>query len=259
MSERRYFCFCEANCKFETMTKEQILAAIAQAVESGEVHDVDAGFVTKVKEANAGGYVTFWVGTTAQYNALPEKDPSCMYIFTDGESTAELQAAVKKATSDAETAAATAAEANATATAASAAAEAAQATADEAAAAAAAAAPASHNHAASNITSGTLGVARGGTGAATHTANAVLTGNGTSAVNNVATASGALYATAANGAAKFGILPIAQGGTGSSNGATGLKNLFAKGNTILSSYQYGDSLPTSGFTAGRIFFKKVGS
>lgn len=258
MSERRYFCFCEANCKFETMTKEQILAAIAQAVESGEVHDVDAGFVTKVKEANAGGYVTFWVGTTAQYNALPEKDPSCMYIFTDGSSSAELQAAVKKASDDAAEAAAVATAASETAAAANEAAAAASAAAAEAqtAADAAAAAVSSHEHAASDITSGTLGVARGGTGKATHTANAVLTGNGTSAVNNIATASGALYATAANGAPKFGVLPLAQGGTGSSNGATGLKNLLAKGNTVLSSYQYGDTLPTAG-TKGRIFFKKV--
>lgn len=57
-------------------------------------------------------------------------------------------------------------------------------------------------------------VGQGGTGKATHTTNAVLTGNGTSAVKNVATASGALFATAANGAPTFGTLPIAQGGTG---------------------------------------------
>lgn len=119
------------------------------------------------------------------------------------------------------------------------------------------AAASSHNHSTSNITSGTLGVARGGTGKATHTSNAVLTGNGTSAVNNVATASGALYATSANGAAKFGTLPIAQGGTGATTGAAALKALFAAGNAVMSSYQYGTALPTSGFTAGRIFFKKV--
>lgn len=69
------------------------------------------------------------------------------------------------------------------------------------------------------LTSGTLGVARGGTGKATHTSNAVLTGNGTSAVNNVATVSGALYATSANGAPSFGTLPIAQGGTGKTTAA----------------------------------------
>lgn len=40
------------------------------------------------------------------------------------------------------------------------------------------------------------------------------------------------------------------------NTATGLKNLFADGNTILSSYQYGDTLPAAG-NAGRIFFKKL--
>lgn len=49
---------------------------------------------------------------------------------------------------------------------------------------------------------------------------------------------------------------IAKGGTGSSNGATGLKNLLAAGNMVLSSYQYGTTLPAAG-TAGRLFFKKV--
>ena len=38
---------------------------------------------------------------------------------------------------------------------------------------------------------------------------------------------------------------------------TGLKNLLAAGNTILSSYQYGSSLPSAG-TKGRLFFKTVG-
>lgn len=52
------------------------------------------------------------------------------------------------------------------------------------------------------------------------------------------------------------IIPIANGGTGSSNGATGLENLFASGVTVLSSYQYGDTLPDAG-VAGRIFFKKL--
>jgi len=49
---------------------------------------------------------------------------------------------------------------------------------------------------------------------------------------------------------------IAKGGTGSSNGATGLANLLAAGYTVLSANQYGTSLPTAG-TKGRIFFKKV--
>lgn len=52
------------------------------------------------------------------------------------------------------------------------------------------------------------------------------------------------------------ITPIANGGTSASDGATGLKNLFASGETVLSSYQYGDELPEAG-TVGRIFFKKL--
>lgn len=96
---RKYYCFCEANCKFETMTKEQILAAIAQAAEHGLVFDADAAFITKVKESNAGNNLTFWLGTQAQYNALVingKKDPNCFYVLTDCDSPAELTQKVKE-------------------------------------------------------------------------------------------------------------------------------------------------------------------
>lgn len=83
MSGRKYYCFCDSNCKFETMTKEQILAAIAEAAENGLNFDSDAAFISKVKESNAGGMVTFWRGTQAQYNALASIDPECFYIITD--------------------------------------------------------------------------------------------------------------------------------------------------------------------------------
>jgi len=84
-----------------------------------------------------------------------------------------------------------------------------------------------HKHSASDVTSGTLPVNRGGTGKGTHTSNSVLTGNGTSAVNNVSTASGALYATSSNGAPQFGTLPVGQGGTGK---ATHTSNALLTGN-----------------------------
>lgn len=71
-------------------------------------------------------------------------------------------------------------------------------------------------------------VADGGTGASTLTANAVLLGNGTGAVKQKATASGAMYATGANAEPSFGILPIAQGGTGGNSGAGALDNLGIK-------------------------------
>lgn len=56
--------------------------------------------------------------------------------------------------------------------------------------------------------------------------------------------------------ARIPTIPLNKGGTNATDGATGLKNLFAAGATVLSSNQYGDTLPAAG-TTGRIFFKKV--
>lgn len=92
MSDRIYYVICEDNCKFEGMTKEQILAAITQAVEQGEIHDVDTGFVTKIKEQNAGRELKFWVGTQAQYNAISEKAENVMYLITDPQLDEEIEA-----------------------------------------------------------------------------------------------------------------------------------------------------------------------
>lgn len=55
-----------------------------------------------------------------------------------------------------------------------------------------------------------------------------------------------------------GMVEMDRGGTGATNGAEGLKNLFAAGATVLSANQYGDALPSPG-TPGRVFFKKVSS
>ena len=59
-------------------------------------------------------------------------------------------------------------------------------------------------------------VKNGGTGKTSHTTNALLAGNDVSAVKNIATGNGALYATGANALPQFGTLPVAQGGTGAS-------------------------------------------
>ncbi len=72
------------------MTKEQILAAIAQAVGTGSVGDCDTGFITKIKELNNGNAVTFWAGTQAQYNAIETKDVNCLYIITDDTTGADI-------------------------------------------------------------------------------------------------------------------------------------------------------------------------
>lgn len=106
---RKYYCICDSNCKFETMTKEQILAAIAQAVETGSVGDCDTGFVTTIKEKNGGRGVTFWVGTQAQYNAIASKEENCMYIITDDTSGADLLQTVARMAQECEASAQSAA------------------------------------------------------------------------------------------------------------------------------------------------------
>lgn len=68
-------------------------------------------------------------------------------------------------------------------------------------------------------------VAGGGTGATALKANAVLLGNGTGAVKQKAAGNGAMFATGADAEPSFGILPIAQGGTGGTSGASALDNL----------------------------------
>lgn len=79
---------------FEGMTKEQILAAITEAVESHTISDVNTGFVTTIKELNNGIGLKFWIGTTAQYNAIAEKENNVLYIKTDDTSAESINAAI---------------------------------------------------------------------------------------------------------------------------------------------------------------------
>ena len=71
-------------------------------------------------------------------------------------------------------------------------------------------------------------VADGGTGASALTSNSVLLGNGTNAVKQKKTANGAMFATGDGDEPSFGILPIAQGGTGGNSGENALSNLGIK-------------------------------
>ena len=85
-----------------------------------------------------------------------------------------------------------------------------------------------------NLT-GTLPVSKGGTGQTTLTSNAILAGNGTGAIKQIATSKGAAYASSTNGALTFGTLGVGYGGTGQTtftsnaiitgNGTSGLKTV----------------------------------
>lgn len=83
MSNRKYSVICGDDCLHEGMTKEQILTAISQAANDGEIKDVDTGFVSVLKEQNKNAGFKVWVGTTAEFNALTKKQKNCLYIKTD--------------------------------------------------------------------------------------------------------------------------------------------------------------------------------
>lgn len=78
-----YYVIGAGNNLYEGMTKEQILAAITQAIETHTISDVDTGFVTTIKEKNKNNPLSVWVGTEAEYNAIQNKQPNCLYIKTD--------------------------------------------------------------------------------------------------------------------------------------------------------------------------------
>lgn len=83
MADRNYYVICDDNCKFEGMTKEQILAAIAE-VTGATPTQIDDAFITKIKEQNRNSPLKFWVGTNAQYNELTPVD-GVFYIITDAD------------------------------------------------------------------------------------------------------------------------------------------------------------------------------
>ena len=88
--ERTYHVIADDKVKTQSMTREEILAAIVQAVETHEIADVDTGFITTIQEGNRNAGLKFWVGTSAEYNAIPNKEHNCFYILTDENDIAEV-------------------------------------------------------------------------------------------------------------------------------------------------------------------------
>lgn len=88
MANRKYYVICEQNCKFESMTKEQILTAITQAVENGEVKDVDTGFVQTINTINGIG-LRFFVGSQAEYESLTAEEKENLFAIITNDTTKE--------------------------------------------------------------------------------------------------------------------------------------------------------------------------
>lgn len=80
--------------KHETMTKEQVLAAIVQAVENGTITNIDTGFITKIQEMNKQTNLKVWVGTNAEFTALETKAEDTLYLFTDDPTIDDMEQAV---------------------------------------------------------------------------------------------------------------------------------------------------------------------
>ena len=96
MAERTYYVISDEKCLFPAMTKEQILTAITEAVESGKIRNVDTGFVTTIKEINGNSPLRFWVGTAAEYNAIENPEQNCFYILSDEGDGTEMELAISE-------------------------------------------------------------------------------------------------------------------------------------------------------------------
>lgn len=83
-----------SDSSFEGMTKQEIITAIVNAIQGGTVGNVDTGFVTTIKEQNKGIGLMFWVGTTAEFEALEERPLNTLYIKIDDTSVADINAAI---------------------------------------------------------------------------------------------------------------------------------------------------------------------
>lgn len=82
------YVLCDANCKWEGMTKEQILTAIAQAVETGTISDIDTGFVQTIKTIN-GHPLKFFVGEQSEYEALTAEDKQDLFAIITNDTNKE--------------------------------------------------------------------------------------------------------------------------------------------------------------------------
>lgn len=87
MSVKKY-CYCENNCKYETLDKEEILAAIAQAIETGKVGECDTGFITTLKTIN-GTPLKFFVGEQSEYEALAAEQKINLFAIITNDTTKE--------------------------------------------------------------------------------------------------------------------------------------------------------------------------
>lgn len=85
-AETKVYALCGKNCRHETLTKEQIYAAIAEYAETGTFSDKDTGFITTIKTIN-GAAIKFFAGTAAAYNELTEEEKENLFAIITNDAT----------------------------------------------------------------------------------------------------------------------------------------------------------------------------
>ncbi|MBO7735990.1 MAG: hypothetical protein J6S67_25700 [Methanobrevibacter sp.] len=95
MESGKYYVLSDGNNLTEGMTKEQILDAIADAT-GQTITNVDDAFITKIKEQNKNVPIKIWVGTQAEFNALQVQYEDVLYIITDTDELAMLEAEIQQ-------------------------------------------------------------------------------------------------------------------------------------------------------------------
>lgn len=94
MADEKVYALDEGENKRESMTKEQVLAAIANAISTGQVTGDYTAFIEMIKEQNKGAGVKIWLGTQAELLALAETDENTIYYVTDMSTLVDLDAAL---------------------------------------------------------------------------------------------------------------------------------------------------------------------
>lgn len=79
----------------EGMTKEQIIAAIAETTGETPTH-IDDAFITKLQEQNRNRNLKVWVGTQYEYNQIVPTDDT-VYVITDANEYEDLDARLTQA------------------------------------------------------------------------------------------------------------------------------------------------------------------
>lgn len=84
----KVYVLCDNNCKYESLTKEQIYTAIVQALENGTIEDVNTGFVQTIKTIN-NIPLKFFVGSQASYDALKDEQKENLFAIISDDTSKE--------------------------------------------------------------------------------------------------------------------------------------------------------------------------